>query len=96
MKFDFKEIKGQDVRVVTCEFRDNSFDIYGIRERNVQKRDGSYTKIYEANTSLGTCNVSKSLYESLQKGQLPDDEKIYINLGFIGIQGTGENSFASF
>lgn len=93
MKYDFREIKGNEQRVAVASLPVDEIVIYGVRERNVTKRDGSFTKIYEASTSMGVCNISKSLYDGIQKGSLPDDEKLYFSIGYIGVSGSGENSF---
>ena len=89
---------GQNVRVAQMLLPD-TLEITGARKRKVQKNSGEFIDLYEATTSLGTVTISKVLYDALMSGRdadLPADDKVYFQLKYIGISGTGENAFISF
>lgn len=91
MKKEVREINGQKKNVVVAPLGD--IVIQGLSIKDYQKKDGSWTKLRQARTNYGTVTLSESMYDAIKSGRLPDDDKLYVTVNYIGIQGTGAGAF---
>lgn len=92
MKREFRDINGQKKNVVIID-NIGTVEIYGIRQKDVHKKDGTWGKVWEGRTNKGFVTLSDSFYEACKSGKFPEDSKLYITLNYIGIQGTGSGAF---
>lgn len=95
MKKIVKDQNGEKKTVFVVDFK-NPLEIYGVRKKSVQKKDGSWTELKEVSTNYGKCVVSQSFYDALVTGKPIEDDKLYLSLSYIGINGTGDNAFQEF
>ena len=91
MKKEVREINGEKKNCVVADL--GQLVILGTSVKDYQKKNGDWTKLRQARTNLGVVTLSESMYDAIKSGKLPDDNKLYITLNFVGIQGTGAGAF---
>ena len=91
MKKELREINGEKKNVIVSSL--GEIVISGVNVKDYQKKDGTWTKLRQARTNYGIVTISESMYDSIKSGKLPDDNKLYITVNYLGIQGTGASAF---